>query len=304
MTDSSYNDNPPAFALAMTDGTVAVLHCLPDNVLSEDSLLQDGGKQENKKDDEDDNDENDADIVVGNDDDNDDSRVILWGLEHRCNQFRFAQPCIGMSLMEGDRDTDWYWDWDCFWNGRNENEDKNRDGNDYDDDGRSRTMSNDCKGDDELLGCDDKMDVDRTVRHNRKYCHQRRLACCMRGGTVYLLPVVSSYHNSYDRLHKRPKDNHPLDQYNRNYDPFGEDLMEKDRTIVRYRIPTDWDDDAGQWLDYVQGFTAGFVRIETGIAAVGKKGKNPFIRLPLLFHTRPGGTIDIHSCVLPPPPSY
>jgi hypothetical protein len=95
--------------------------------------------------------------------------------------------------------------------------------------------------------------------------HRNNIACCTRGGIIWVLPT-SSFPDSKSNA---------------------EDLQQQQ--IIRYQVPYDpFGDDDGV-TRYIQGFTAGYVKM--------KCWRSLEVRVePLMFHAWSGGLIDVYSC--------
>lgn len=141
--------------------------------------------------------------------------------------------------------------------------------------------------------------------------HDHSIVCCLRGGTVFVVPVVPLSNNNDD------------DDNNNNDEKQQRELNE----VVMYQFPHDTDGGSDGLMRYVQGFTAGYVIVKTcgrtgimdhhrednddgdgdsvGIdtndhrsTTIPTTTTHEYRAQPLLFHAWSGGIIDVHACGL------
>lgn len=88
--------------------------------------------------------------------------------------------------------------------------------------------------------------------------HRNSIACCSRGGGVWVIPN----------------------------DPNSENSQQQ---IIMYQMPYDQVGDDDGLPRYIQGFTAGYVKV--------KYWRSTDVRMqPLMFHAWSGGLIDVYAC--------
>jgi len=129
----------------------------------------------------------------------------------------------------------------------------------------------------EVHGCDDES-LKKTATTNSAESSTKYIACCLRGGTVFLLPVCP-----------------PLSEEN-------EFMQNVCSNVIMYDCPVDLSGDEDGLLRFVQGFTIGYIQpfedfgtfqkrdLEYKPAMSASKAK------PLLLYTWAGGMIDVYEC--------